>query len=48
MLHRPDDVTAALGGVVLGVVSGDLIETTGQQAGVDQGVCGIDAGAYGE
>ena len=35
MLHRPDDVSATLGGVVLGVVSGNLVEATGQQAGVD-------------
>jgi hypothetical protein len=48
MLHRPDDVSATLGGVVLGVVSDNLVEATGQQAGVDQGVCGVDAGAYGE
>jgi len=33
---------------MLGIVGGDLIEATGQQAGVDQGVCGVDAGAYGE
>ena len=48
MLHRPDEVTAALGGVVLGVVGGDLIEATGQKAGMDQGVRGVDAGANGK
>ncbi len=30
MLHRADDVTAALGGMVLSVVGDDLVEASGQ------------------
>ena len=48
MLHRPDQVAAGRGCMVLGVVGDDLIEATGQKAGVHQSVCGVDAGADGE